>query len=775
MRISSTSSFGILTIAGLFASACFAVQPDPCSSTSAVSDVQFTIALRSAPAIFQAGEIIPLTLSFTSTTKGRYWADDRNYDRSGRLDIEHYCLEPEASDPLQSYFAVGAFMGGGLGGTRPLDTTPFLAYSDLNEYASPAPGHYRLYAVSDRVWRAPDPHEETPYGRISETVRSNTVEFDIKPASTKWQQQQLQGAMGILLNAPEPKPGPSIPADPVRLAARQLRFLNTQDSTRQLAKLFSGRGQGEPYGWEYAFGLFGSPYRKLAIDSLRKEFSTPSHAITADYLETLVRLQITADPAWNIPESFSSENRPDDKTVNDFWQRRRTHELELTKAESEDLLASLPRKTGPARALTVLGLLSSQVQSASSTPALTDELRKQLFATWKDLPSDTREQLIRDQWQLIDSPEALSILIAFVAQPPPPARTLTAMTRDAALHHIYELDPAAARPLILADLQNQKAEPSLSLLKLLPSEDLAPAIQPAIQRIAHSTPRELDFPLLDRYADASVLSQVQAAFESNLGKWACAPQSSMLRYFLRVAPEYGATQVAASLQARKDTHCYSSLLQELGDRLPPVEHIAIESLNAPDPEVVQDAVIALSHWGSSAAEPALWARLESFHQEWSSHPDDLRSTPDYSSPNARAAALEQGLVSALAGGTGWLCPPDKLARLRSLVLTSYNRQQIDNLFEQWKNQPFLINPNWSSAWTPEQNTTFNLLNSPSMTEDQLGAKITQFPKGTHLAFQFWQSGQIAPPVSMEKQEAAFDRLHAIAEEHGITLEKANHP
>jgi hypothetical protein len=46
------------------------------------------------------GEIIPLALSFTSTTDKRYWADNRSYDRSGRLTIEAYCVEPEARDPL---------------------------------------------------------------------------------------------------------------------------------------------------------------------------------------------------------------------------------------------------------------------------------------------------------------------------------------------------------------------------------------------------------------------------------------------------------------------------------------------------------------------------------------------------------------------------------------------------------------------------------------------------------------------------------------------------
>src|SRR2546426_4132794 len=96
----------------------WAAQNDPCSAASSVSDVRFALALKDGRAVFQEGEIIPLVLSFTSTTKNRYWADVRNYDRSGRLGTEYYCVEPEPPDPLASYFKGRAFMGGGLGSTR---------------------------------------------------------------------------------------------------------------------------------------------------------------------------------------------------------------------------------------------------------------------------------------------------------------------------------------------------------------------------------------------------------------------------------------------------------------------------------------------------------------------------------------------------------------------------------------------------------------------------------------------------------------------------------
>ena len=86
----------------------YAAQSDPCSAASSVSDVRFALALKDGGAVFHVGEIIPLVLSFTSTARGRYWADVRNYDRSGRLGIETYCVEPEAPDLLCRTSSLGA-------------------------------------------------------------------------------------------------------------------------------------------------------------------------------------------------------------------------------------------------------------------------------------------------------------------------------------------------------------------------------------------------------------------------------------------------------------------------------------------------------------------------------------------------------------------------------------------------------------------------------------------------------------------------------------------
>src|SRR5947209_16735603 len=102
-------------------------RPNPCAATATANpaDVSLTLSLTDGQTVFHEGEIIGLTLAFSSTASNKYFLDTRNYDRSGRLDAEAFCLEPDTGrDPLDDYFRSGlsGFMGGGIGGYEPLKT-----------------------------------------------------------------------------------------------------------------------------------------------------------------------------------------------------------------------------------------------------------------------------------------------------------------------------------------------------------------------------------------------------------------------------------------------------------------------------------------------------------------------------------------------------------------------------------------------------------------------------------------------------------------------------
>jgi hypothetical protein len=259
--------------------AAFCSPPDPCSLTSTVTDAKVTLTIPDGRTSFGEGEIIPLVLSFTSTVDKRYLAADRTGDRSGRLNIETYCLEPEARDPLADYFSTPPYSdGGGLGGAQQLSEKPFTATAELNEWRQPGPGHHRLWVVTHRVWGEPI------FLRVGVpvTLRSNTIEIDVIRADADSRAKQLQEATATYENAT---------AGQQREAARRLRFLNTKQSAETLARLFWSLNY-QPGGWDLMFGLVGSPYRAEAIAAMQREINSTDHPITQDFLNTLTKLQI---------------------------------------------------------------------------------------------------------------------------------------------------------------------------------------------------------------------------------------------------------------------------------------------------------------------------------------------------------------------------------------------------------------------------------------------------------------------------------------------------
>ena len=130
--------FAFITVLLIGSTVVAARPPDPCSLISTVTDAKLTLSTQESRTAFREGEIIPLVLSFTSTVEKRYRVADRNYDRSGRLNIDTYCIEPEARDPLSGYFSTTLAFGGGLGGEQWLSGSNSSTASFVVPAAAPA-------------------------------------------------------------------------------------------------------------------------------------------------------------------------------------------------------------------------------------------------------------------------------------------------------------------------------------------------------------------------------------------------------------------------------------------------------------------------------------------------------------------------------------------------------------------------------------------------------------------------------------------------------------
>jgi hypothetical protein len=72
------------------------------SEPKKLSDVSLSIRTRSDQASFCIGEVIPLELSFTTSTENKYKLNTASYDHRGRLGMESFRVEPRSgwSDPV---------------------------------------------------------------------------------------------------------------------------------------------------------------------------------------------------------------------------------------------------------------------------------------------------------------------------------------------------------------------------------------------------------------------------------------------------------------------------------------------------------------------------------------------------------------------------------------------------------------------------------------------------------------------------------------------------
>src|ERR1041385_4319194 len=99
--------------------------------------VSFVIQTRNNQTRFRQGEVISLQLSFSSNQPKKYYLDAATYDRSGRLQIDDFHLDPTGgvSDPLYDYFNFQrGFMAGGLRSFPALEFKPYVVTADLNEW-----------------------------------------------------------------------------------------------------------------------------------------------------------------------------------------------------------------------------------------------------------------------------------------------------------------------------------------------------------------------------------------------------------------------------------------------------------------------------------------------------------------------------------------------------------------------------------------------------------------------------------------------------------------
>jgi hypothetical protein len=724
-RCNWLSAFAFAFIASSFAVSA-QDQPFGCNAPSnPPGDISLHLSLKNGQTVFREGEIIALTAEYKADTKKKYILNNRGYDRSGRLDgVEVFCIDPDRGvDPLRDYFnGVFAFMGGGLSSEQDPGEKPYVVELELNEWQSLPPGSYRLSIVGNRIALQAKHAQPNPNDR-SVPLQSNPVEFQVVQSDPGWQSVQLALAATSL-------DSPNATEEERNHAARVLRFLGSEAATQELAHRFWSGAQ--TYGWDMKFGLFGSKYRVVAIQEMKGAITNPQHPVTREFVNTLATLELQSDPKYRLP--------PYDPKTKDVWNKaREAYSAELDRRIAEymsEAAASTQAKSGEAQALTASELLQSGVLL---NPEDKIRWRQMLLASWDSLPVNTQNELIGYRWSDVGGPEWLPVLERIVEDKPNPNRAVGRPARDEALRRIGEIDPDLGGRLTLEEIANPNGDIGIDVLGLLPERELPQIEAPTIERIK-SGGHDIDFSLMDRFASAGALDQMKLIYDAHRGKWACTPQTAMLRYFLRISPDYGAKETSLALAERKTTGCFRTQLSNLMGylRLPQMEQLAIDRLDDPSPSVARDAAEALQNYGSPKAEAALWARLEAFHRKWKDKPDDQLHPNPGEIVYDQDSGLEEALVQAIANGQAWVANGDTIHRLKGLS-SPVMQPTLDNIAESLMHGEFA----GALTWYPDGELHFAVgwYNGTGMAA--LKEKLAQFRAGSHFGLSMSKGDQEA--------------------------------
>jgi hypothetical protein len=694
-----------------------------------------TIHFASGTSVFHAGEVIPIELSFTASLPDAYDMNTRNYDRSGRLNMEQFHIAPPGRDPLANYYENGVFTGGGLGGSRVLSSEPQVMEEDLNEWvALDNPGHYTLYVTTGRVSRRGATKDEPLQ------LRSNSLEFDVIAASPEWQEQTLAAAVSVLNSTASTD-------DENREAIRTLRFLDSPRSIRELARQMGNLPAGRRF--DCIGGLAGSQHQDQVVQELELQMNSPDTAITGDYLYTLTKLkmQLERQPLPPYPE--------DDARQQKVWQQR-VQEREKEFTELEDALfgetaALVPTKQGRARAETVETLLLRPGRGSQDVKPLTALPGTEIASAFLALSPDQQWTLLSTFWERLRVPAMATALETIVGE----ADIKHQMLRDTAMQRLYELDPDAAKPYVIEEIRHPHVDNNMGTVKaktlgVLPQETLPQFDDLLVARLerrdSHTMP--LDAQLIARYSTKAILPRVKSLYETAPGRWDCVTEDGFVLYFLRTEPEYGVQRLAAA-----PSFCMTESIPEVikMKRWGEIEAKAMAQLDNPDLNRARQAAETLAKYGSAKAEAALWERMRRFHKQWANRENDLSFRSSTPPDASEAIGFQYGLVESIAGAQGWLLSNEQVDELENLALGS----ERDNVKQRHWNSPVEFSLDFFDGPLRAD------INHQYFPKDlaSLRAKLGQYPSGTKFQLTILgEEDRLAPVVRGVNETAVDDGL-----------------
>jgi hypothetical protein len=707
---------------------------------AAQSDVSLEIRFANGVSSFHVGEVIPIELSFTSSTDDTYSLNTATQDRSGRINIDTFHVSPQGRDPLAKYYSMG-MMGGGLSGIATLSAKPRTILRDLNEWvAVDRPGHYSLVVTSQRISKATNGIGKTL------DLRSNSLEFDIVPADAAWQRQTLGAAVAVLDTV-------SSKDTDKREALHGLRFLDTPGSIHELVRRLGKPGES---CWDCVAGLAGSKTQELAVRELEQQFGAGDIALSQEYISILSRLKSQLKQAELGPYPR------DDVKAQQAWQLRLRQQGEETAALEDKLYrqaaAVVGAKSGAARAQTVKALLMRPTRGAADLAAAIPE--GDVASAFAALPEMDQYFTLMSFWDRMRVSAMVGPLEDLARTP----RLQNPAVRELAMQRLFDLDPDAAKPIVLEEMRHPHTSPNGQTVKgaalsMLPEKELPEFDELLMGRLEQpeSRTRGLDAQLLGRYATKAVLMRAKTSYAAPGSLQDCETQDGFVAYFLRVDADFGVARLAAS-----PSFCMGVSLPLVVrmKRWKDVEPAVIAAMYQPDLNRARQAAETLAKYGGPKAEEAMWARMKQFHDEWAPRESEFSPSLKQATDVREASSFQYGVVESLGHALGWLLSNEQIDALETLTL-GQERENVKLIH--WTTP---VDVTYTVVPDGRTDVMLGRLYKP-MSAEQVFAKMKQYPAGTKFVVRLLGDEAKLADVRQGMVETA--------SEAGLTLEFTGQP
>jgi hypothetical protein len=584
---------------------------------------------------FQAGEVIALEASFTSSAPNKYLEPCElfsirsfGYPRCRFFNSWSFSLESPGGTwaPIKEQYPMSRSGPMIEVPDHDLSTTPTrFTYEFTWRQHFDRPGKYTVRLTSQIALdddSTPRRHFETS---AAQQPAPHTVpftldySFTIVPSTAEWRHDVILRGVEAIESSRRYRnqndPGFIADGD----AINGICNLRTADAAIALARVLADGHNGDC--------IATVDDRPAAASELRRLLSDPSVGVTQNFLRALAMLEDSK------PQAFEG------------LRAVRISALDQLRI---DLFQALSVKQSKARLTSLSTVLSATDISGAhlmdTVPQhFSDALTQAAADNFDALPDSVRTTLLRQDWPLIRSP----LMLATVQRE-------AEHGNDQAILDWKDLDPAGAASFIRAEIV--RPVPRFYAYYLELSNATLPDLEEQLSENLTNIPPGNDIgpaaTLVARYATVGSLPIVLPFYDQHASEWPCSTKEPLLAYLLRVSPKDAAPRLRFALHGNRCPA--SSLLSDLGALHPSplLEELAFQQIEA-DLPFADDAAHYLQNYGSPSLKSRVWEELV----RWKSVPHSEPTRPNVLS----------SLVSSFEAAQGWVLSLEESHRLHDLL------------------------------------------------------------------------------------------------------------